>query len=88
MHAERRKDIDLIGLEQVELVVHAHVLAAAQVDVELIIVMAVILGHFHLLIKTVTGFIPLTALSHWLEWRLNLIVFQRNTPRFGCAAFA
>ena len=76
MHAEGRKDIYLIGLEQVQLIINTHIFAAVKMDIQLIIVMTVVLGYFHTLVKTIMGFISLAAPGHRLEWRPYFIVFH------------
>ena len=45
MHTEGRKDEYLVGLKLEQPVVNAHVFPAAQMDIQLIIIMAVVLGY-------------------------------------------
>ena len=79
MHAEGRKNIHLIGFEQIQFVIDAHILPAMKMNIELIIIVAVVLGYFHLLIETVMSFIPLASLSHWLKRGLDFIGFHKTS---------
>ena len=73
VHAEGRQDKNLVGVQDIQLVVHAHVFPAAQVDIQLVIVMAVVLGNLHMLMEAVMGFIALAALLHGHERRIHFI---------------
>ena len=76
MHTEGRQDEYLIRLKLVKLIIHAHILTTMKMDIQFIIIMAVILCDLDGFIEAVTGFISLTALLHRLKWCLNIIGFQ------------
>ena len=71
VHGEGRKNKNLIRFQQEQLIVHAHKLPAAEMNVELKIIMAVKLGHLKGFTDLIVGFVSLLSLlSHGQERRL------------------
>ena len=88
VHEEGRKNKNLIRAQGVQMIVHAHELAAVQMQVEFKIVVAVVLGDLHVLAVQTVGFIPLRAFLHGFKGRetavfLHMDSFGFQSGRFG-----
>lgn len=92
VHGEGRKDEDLVRLEEKEPVIHAHVFAAADVNVKLKIIMAVELRDLVDITDLIMRFIALMPLlTHWEKRRLGELRLpgsHENPPGLHCAEFA
>ena len=84
VHTERQQDKHLVRLERKKLIVHAHKFPAVQVDIQLIIIMAVILGNLQTVTVLIVRLITLLSTLHRGKRGLNLIGLHKRASGIGC----